>query len=534
MIPQDLPAWKKLTRLAAASIKTPIAERLSHNARFQSLSFSVADLLLDLSKQRLDENSVRELVSLADQCRMSERVTALMSGEQVNYTERRAALHTALRALPEGRPASVAADIGTTLERMVDFANAVRLGHWRGFSGKSLNTVIHLGIGGSHLGPELAVTALQAPGGGLLTMRFAANIDAAALDTALVGADPERTLFIIASKSFTTLETSVNARSARSWFLERTNALNAIDRHFVAVTSNARAAAEFGIPAANVFPTWDWVGGRYSLWSAAGLPVMLAIGPDGFRQLLSGARAVDVHFRSAATAENVPLLMALSGIWNYNFLGVTNHAILPYSDRLKLLPQYLQQLEMESNGKHVTRSGEEVLVHTAPIIWGGEGTNGQHAFHQLLHQGTRAFTADFILVATEDSRDDHHRWLLANGLAQSQALASGHEDDDPHRRVVGDHATTTIVLDSLTPRALGSLLAVYEHKVFCQGVIWDINSFDQYGVELGKRLAIPIFEQLGGKAALSQDVSTRGLIEAIRDRQRARAEPTPETGENDD
>ena len=307
----------------------------------------------------------------------------------------------------------------------------------------------------------------------------------------------------------------MNADSARAWFLERTGDAAAIGRHFVAVSTNLEAAAAFGIPEANVYPMWDWVGGRYSVWSPVGLPIALAIGRQGFLEFLAGGHAMDVHFRRTPFATNLPVLMALAGIWNYNFLGVNNQAILPYSERLRLLPDFLQQLIMESNGKSVRQDGTSLTVHSMPIVWGGRGTNGQHAYHQLLHQGTRSFAADFIIVASGEPTDTHHRWLNANALAQSQAMLLGQDDADPHKRVSGNKATTTLVLDELTPASLGSLIALYEQVVFCQGVIWDINSFDQWGVELGKRLALPIFEQLGGQSALGQDASTRGLIEYL-------------------
>jgi glucose-6-phosphate isomerase len=414
------------------------------------------------------------------------------------------------------RPAAYAEAVEAALARMLDFAERVRSGIWRGATGKAIKNVVHVGIGGSHLGPELAVNALKGGKGTGPQVRFVANIDRSALDAALTGLDPETTLFIVASKSFSTLETRVNADSARAWFLERMADLDALKHHFVAITENVDAAQTFGMSQEQLFPMWDWVGGRYSLWSAVGLPVAISAGADAFRELLAGAHAADEHFRNAPPASNVPVLMALAGIWNYNFLGVSNHAILPYSARLGLLPNYLQQLEMESNGKSVDLEGNAVTVHTAPIIWGGEGTNGQHAFHQLLHQGTRSFTADFIIAGQPDGNDVHGRWLLANGLAQSQAMMAGQEAEDPHRRVAGDHATTTIVLRQLNPYTLGSLLALYEHKVFCQGVIWNINSFDQFGVELGKTLSVPIFQQLGGNTAVAQDASTRGLIELLR------------------
>jgi glucose-6-phosphate isomerase len=515
-------AWKQLTRLAAASIETPLVDWLSEHDRFENFSFSAAGLLVDLSKQRINSEILQHLLALAEERQIHERIDDLVTGQQVNSTEARAALHTALRAPADARPPALSAAIEEALQRMLLFVDAVRSGHWRGHSGKALSAVVHIGIGGSHLGPELAVQALQSRAQPNLEVRFVANIDETHVHKTLAGLDPERTLFIIASKSFTTLETAVNANLVRSWFLERGCPPGAMANHFVAVTANLEAAVEFGIPADNVYPLWDWVGGRYSLWSAVGLPVALAIGSNGFSELLAGARALDDHFTSAPATENLPLLLALIGIWNYNFLGVSNHAILPYCTGIKLLPNYLQQLEMESNGKHVNNHGVDVGVHTAPIVWGGEGTPSQHAFHQLLHQGTRSFTADFVLVANaQASTHPHNRWLLANGIAQSQAMMSGQADPDPHRAVKGQHATTTIVVDQLNPHSLGALLALYEHKVFCQGVIWDINSFDQYGVELGKHLALPIFDQLADKPALGQDASTRGLIEWLRNARKA-------------
>lgn len=512
-------SWKRLTRAATQCIDTPLSDWLAQPARFEDFSHQAAGLLVDLSKQRIDSDIKSELLNLAESRALPQRIEELFTGACVNTTEQRPALHTALRAAPEDRP-EIAADVAAVQARLNELVAKVRDGRWLGYSGKALTDVVHIGIGGSHLGPELATLALASQSFSSPRIHFVANVDRAALDAVLRGLNPERTAFIIASKSFSTLETRINAASARSWFLERVGRLDAIARHFIAISSNTTAAAEFGIESANTFEVWDWVGGRFSLWSAVGLPVMLAIGVSGFQQLLAGAAAMDDHFRHTALADNLPVLMALTGIWNYNFLGVTNHAILPYSERLRLLPDYLQQLEMESNGKSVSISGESVTNHTMPILWGGRGTNGQHAFYQLLHQGSRSFTADFILTtAGEDASAqvaDHQRWLLANGLGQSQAMAQGQDDADPHKVVAGGHATTTIVLPQLSPFSLGALLALYEHKVFCQGVIWDINSFDQWGVELGKRLAKPIFEQLGGKSALLQDASTQGLIKHLR------------------
>ena len=513
MTPESAQHWKALSRLASArqdgprSGDTPVP-----------LTLEAAGLHADLTKQQLDKEVLAALVGLAEELDLTAAIDAQFSGVAINQSEDRPALHSALRAPAEDRP-DMAREAATTLAQILDLADAVRSGAWHGATGDAITDVVHIGIGGSHLGPELAVEALTSADAGGPRIHFVANIDSDALHSALTGLNPERTLFVIVSKSFSTLETRVNAQSARAWFLERMGSLDAIARHFVAISTNLTAAAEFGIPETNVYPMWDWVGGRYSVWSPVGIPLAMTIGREGFRDFLGGARALDEHFRSAPFSENLPVLMALSGIWNYNFRGVTNQAILPYAERLRLLPDFLQQLIMESNGKSVHQDGTDVSVHTMPIVWGGRGTNGQHAYHQLLHQGTRSFAADFIIVATSTGPAEHHRWLNANALAQSQAMLLGQDAEDPHRRVRGGKPTTTLVLPALTPGTLGALIALYEQIVFCQGVIWDINSFDQWGVELGKRLAIPIFEQLGGiqgKATpLLQDASTRGLIDYL-------------------
>jgi glucose-6-phosphate isomerase len=507
--PESAQHWKALSRLASAKNDHPVdLERL------QPLVVEAAGIHADLTKQQLDPEVLTGLIGLARELNLADAIDAQFRGDPINLSEERPALHTALRA-PADRMPQIAREAAQTLTRILDLADDVRSGVWRGASGAAITDVVHIGIGGSHLGPELAVDALHQPGRGAPRIHFVANIDGEALGRAIRGLNPERTLFVIVSKSFSTLETRVNAESARAWFLERTGSLEAIARHFVAISTNLDAAAEFGIPETNVYPMWDWVGGRFSVWSPVGLPIALTIGSRGFIDFLSGARAMDEHFQEAPFEANLPVLMALAGIWNYNFLGVTNQAILPYAERLRLLPDFLQQLIMESNGKSVHQDGSSVTVHTMPIVWGGRGTNGQHAYHQLLHQGTRSFAADFIIVAESDNFDSHQRWLNANALAQSQAMLLGQESEEPHKRVRGGKPTTTLVLPELTPRTLGALIALYEQIVFCQGVIWDINSFDQWGVELGKRLAIPIFEQLGGRPALSQDGSTRGLIDYL-------------------
>ena len=501
-----------------------MSELLDDPARHASLQVQVDGLLFDFSRQRATLEVLAELHQLAESRHWQERVRELFEGADVNTTEHRPALHTALRAptpertggqrAGERRP-DAARDVSATLARLKQFSAAVARGSWTGCSGKAITDVVNIGIGGSDLGPRLLAEALQ-PARGRLRLHFVSNIDGHAISTALATLNPETTMFILASKSFTTQETLANGKTARSWFLERTNRPDGMARHFVAVTANPEAAVAFGVPQDNQFPMWDWVGGRYSLWSAVGLPIVLAFGGGVFDDLLRGANAMDRHFQSAPAAVNAPLLAALLGIWNFNFLGATSHAVLPYNERLRLLPDYLQQLETESNGKRVRHDGSPVGVHTMAVLWGGTGTTGQHAFHQLLLQGTRSFTADFIVAAAADhALEEHHRWLVAHALSQGKAMALGNDDPDPHRAVPGNRATNTIVLDRLDAASIGALLAFYEHKVFCQGLIWDINSFDQWGVELGKQLAKTVFRQLAGESARNQDSSTRSLIEHL-------------------
>ena len=511
--PQELAAWQRLGSLAQRRIDTALAA--ADTRRFGRFSQRLGPLFVDYSKQRIDQDIRDALVELARQSGVEQAIDALFAGRPVNDTEGRAALHTELRGAPdECRP-----EVRRARERFLRFAEQVRRGEYRGINGRRIETVIHIGIGGSHLGPELATQAL-AHSSAAPAIRFLANVDGHAAASAFAGLDPATTLVTIASKSFTTLETRINAETTCSWFLERTCDRAAIARHFVALTANTAAARQFGVTAENCFPLWDWVGGRYSLWSAVGLPVAIAIGSEEFEELLAGARSVDAHFRSAPLPNNLPVLLALLQIWNANFHGAATHAVLAYDRRLRRLPDYLQQLEMESNGKSTRRDGERAATHTAPVVWGGEETNGQHAFHQLLHQGTRAYSADVIACIEPRHRlRDHHAWLLANCLAQSQAMMEGRNADEPHRDVAGHHPSTTILLDELTPASLGALLALYEHKVFCAAAIWQINPFDQFGVELGKELAAPLFEQIGGDAnPPAEHVSTSGLVETIRRR----------------
>ena len=473
-------------------------------------------LLMDFSRQLVDDAIIDALLRLAHESGLQAAIEDLFTGGIVNASEGRAALHTAIRAPRDERPEAVADVIEAEQQRMFDLARRVRDGRWRGASGKPFTTVVHIGIGGSRLGPELVARAL----GSDLEIRFLSNLDGAAAIRTFMHLDPDETLVVVASKSFETLETMTNARYARSWLLERTGDANAVEQHFIAVTANIDAARRFGIPEQHCLAMWDWVGGRYSLWSAVGIPIALALGEAGFRELADGAYRMDRHFRTSRPSENLPVMLALLGIWNSNFLDASTHAVLVYDHRMAILPQFLQQLEMESNGKSVTNDGERSRVTTAPVIWGGEETDGQHAFHQLLHQGTRAFSSDFIAVV-DPGHDltEQHRWLVANCLGQGEAMLAGAMSDDaPHRAVAGNHPSTTILLDRLDGRHLGMLLALYEHKVFCQSVIWRINPFDQWGVELGKQLAGRIYDALGASPDDTLDASTASLVRALKSR----------------
>ena len=510
--PERRPAWHRLAALAEQRAAKPVAIGPD---RFERYSARIGPVFVDYAKQRIDDEILAALIDLAREARLDDAIRALLAGEHVNTTENRPALHTALRA-PDGEGLkAVAPLIEPERRRFLDCAEAVRCGHWRGYAGDPIRTVVHIGIGGSHLGPALLCDALAGDAGP--EVRFLANVDGHAATEALAGLDPATTLFVVASKSFTTLETRENTASARSWFIERTCCEpEAAGRHFVAVTANDDAADALGIPPRNRFAMWDWVGGRYSLWSAVGLPVAIALGRSGFLDLLAGARAVDQHFSSTRLQRNLPVLLGLLEIWNANFLGVSTHAVLAYDHRLRLLPEYLQQLVMESNGKSAHHDGSRVATHTAPVVWGGEETNGQHAFHQLLHQGTRGFSADLIATVEPDhDLADHHRWQLANFLAQSQAMLHGRTDAnaDGHQQVRGQHPTTSILLDSLCAKSLGALLALYEHKTFCAAMLWGINPFDQPGVELGKALAAPIRERLG--ESQGRDAVLRALRDGL-------------------
>jgi glucose-6-phosphate isomerase len=495
--------------------------------RGERLTAEAAGLYLDYSKNRLTDETLRLLLALAETTGVRARIDAMFAGEKINVTENRPVLHVALRA---PRTASILVDgedviphVHEVLDRMAAFARRVRSGAWTGFTGRRIRTVVNLGIGGSDLGPAMAYDALRHYTQRELPCRFVSNVDGADFVEATRDLEPAETLFVVASKTFTTLETLTNARTARAWLLRKLGDEQAVARHFVAVSTNAAEVEKFGIDPDNMFPFWDWVGGRYSMWSAIGLSLMLAIGPEQFRALLDGARELDEHFRTAPFARNLPVLLALVGLWYDDFFGAETYAVLPYSQYLAHLPAYLQQLDMESNGKSVDLGGRPVDSQTGPIVWGAAGTNGQHAFYQLLHQGTKLVPADFIgFCQPLDEVGEHHTLLAANLFAQTEALAFGRTAPDPARSFAGNRPTNTILADRLTPATLGALVALYEHKVFVQGAIWGINSFDQWGVELGKVLAMRIVPEVGATQAppLAHDSSTNALVRRFRARRR--------------
>lgn len=464
------------------------------------------DLLLDYSKNRITDDTLRLLLDLARAADVKGWTERLFTGAAVNTSENRPALHTALRQR------DVTPEIAGVHARMKEFVSAVRGGTWELHTGTRVSDVVHIGIGGSDLGPRMVVEALR-PSTMPIRVRFVSSLDDAELSAALDGLIPAATLFVVASKSFTTPETLANATAAREWLLSSLKEHKLVGRHFVAVTSKPEAAQQFGIDEKHIFPMWDWVGGRYSLWSAIGLPIALALGWTEFERLLEGAAAMDEHFRAAPLERNMPVTLALLGIWYANFFGAETHAVLPYDWKLRLLPAWLQQLDMESNGKSVDRDGRSVDAATAPVVWGGSGSEGQHAFFQLLHQGTRLVPADFLIGAEGGPQRDK---LMANALAQTEALMLGRDTPgEPHRQMPGNRPTNTLMFRRLDAATLGSLLALYEHKVFVQGVIWGINSFDQWGVELGKVLAARIEPELAAGSS-AHDASTNSLIEAYR------------------
>ena len=509
--------------------------------RFERFSIRFGDILFDYSKNRITEDTIPLLTDLARKADVEAWRDRMFSGKKINFTEGRAVLHVALRnrsnrsILFDGE--DVMPDVNRVLEHMRSFSESVRSGDWLGWTGKRITDVVNIGIGGSDLGPVMVTEALRPYAHPELRVHFVSNVDGTHIAETLKHLDPETTLFVVASKTFTTQETLTNAHTARDWFLEAAKDPAAIAKHFVAVSTNADAVADFGIDTENMFEFWDWVGGRYSLWSAIGLSIALAIGMDGFEELLAGAHEMDEHFRTAPLDENIPVLMGLLGVWYNNFFDADSYAILPYDQYLHRFPAYLQQGDMESNGKRVDRDGQAVDYSTGPIIWGEPGTNGQHAFYQLIHQGTKLIPADFLApVETHNTIGEHHRILLSNFLAQTEALmkgkteaearaeleADGRSEEEiqrllPHKVFPGNKPTNSILFKKLTPRTLGSLIAMYEHKIFVQGILWRINSFDQWGVELGKQLAKKILPKLqDDQPVAGHDASTCGLIRYCR------------------
>ncbi len=530
--PTQTDAWLKLTQHNKAfqtSLRTLFSE---DPARGKRLAKQAGDIYVDYSKNHVDDQTMVLLFELARECNVESLRDAMFAGKKINTTENRAVLHTALRSQSDKSiyvdGQDVLPEIRRALQHMREFSTQVRGGEWKGYTGKRIRHVINIGIGGSDLGPVMATEALKFYSQRDLHVHFVSSIDGTHVEETLQNLDPAETLFIIASKTFTTDETMTNAASARGWLVEKLDSPEAVKNHFVALSTNTEEVKNFGIDASNMFEFWDWVGGRYSLASAIGLSVMLAIGPENYDDMLRGFYTMDEHFRTAPLAENVPIILALIGLWNTNFLGAETEAILPYDQYLHRFPAYLQQADMESNGKSVRRDGQPVLYTTGPIIWGEPGTNGQHAFYQLLHQGTRLVPCDFIGFAQPlndpDGKSTHHHKLIANMFAQAQALAFGKNADEvraegvpeelvPHKTFPGNRPSNTLLLPKLTPSALGQLIALYEHKIFVQGALWGINSFDQWGVELGKVLAKNIAAQLNNGDASTEDSSTESLIE---------------------
>ncbi|WP_432697774.1 glucose-6-phosphate isomerase [Marinobacterium sp. YM272] len=530
--------WSDLRESAQALKKRHLSELMADDSRFDTFSFSHDGMLLDLSRQRMLPETLDQLVALAEASGLKQKIDDLIGGSHVNTTEDRAALHTALRT-PAGKPLvvdgkDVVAGVQATLDKMDNLVSTLHSGQWRGFNGEAIDTVVNIGVGGSDLGPLMTCHALsefQPDNARGIDLHFVSSMDGSQLSGLLSRLNPATTLFVLSSKSFTTIDTLANAATARQW-LQDASGLEVetiLRHHFIGITAQPQKASEWGIPTQNQLLFWDWTGGRYSMWSAIGLPIAIATGMDGFRQLLAGAHSIDTHFQQAPFKENLPVLLALAGIWNINLLDIHAHAILPYDGRLAHLPAYLEQLEMESNGKSVRLDGTDSDHRTCPVLWGEIGPNAQHAFYQLLHQGTESVMCDFIVPAkryTEQSRtlQEQHRLALANCLAQARVLALGDKALDadtaasapPWKRYRGNQPSTVILLDELTPYALGQLIATYEHKVYTQAVIWQINPFDQWGVELGKKMATAMLDELDEPGRSGKlDSATQGLLDRI-------------------
>ena len=538
----SLPEWKKLSELAATVKDAHMRDWFAQDAnRADKMQLEACGIFLDYSKNRVNDDALKGLFDLARACKLETLRDAMFSGEQINSTEGRAVLHTALRnfsdrkVLVDGE--DVMPEVHATLAKIEAFTASVHSGEHKGYTGKPIKHIVAIGIGGSFLGPKIMTEALKPHTVDAVKVHFVANVDGCHIHDVLSSVDFEETLVVMSSKSFSTQETLQNTLTAKDWFLKSGGTQEDIAKHFVAVSSNVKAATEFGISADNIFPMWDWVGGRYSLWSAIGLPISLALGFENFKGLLEGAFDMDTHFTTAPLEENMPVLLALLGVWYRNFFEAQSHVLLPYYHYLRGLPAYVQQLDMESNGKQVTQEGERVDYPTGPIIWGSEGTNGQHSFHQLIHQGSGVIPADFMLPLNVPNQDDtHHAMLASNCFGQTQALMQGKTFEEcyadlegkglddaerkrlaAHKTMPGNKPSNTFLFDSLTPKTLGALVAMYEHKVFVQGVIWNLNSFDQWGVELGKVLGNQVLAGIQGEADKDNfDASTQQLIAKFR------------------
>jgi len=532
----QLPAFSKLQAHKAQMDQTNLIELFaSDKHRANNMTVSTCGIELDYSKNLVNEETLSLLVELAQQSNLQEQIDKMFNGEVINGSEKRSVLHTALRDFDQTTPEAKGV-VSEALAKIESFVESIHNETFVGYTGKKLTTIVNIGIGGSYLGPKLVSDALKPYWKEGFDIQYIANVDGTAVIEGCKDLDPETTLFVICSKSFGTLETLKNSEAAREWFVSTGAKQSDVKHHFVAVTTNQKAAVEFGIDAENLFPLWDWVGGRYSLWSTIGLPQAILLGMDVFKQLLSGAFEMDQHFKNTPIKENLPALLGLTGVWYNNFYDAQSQAILVYDDYLQELPNHLQQVDMESNGKSVTQDGEAVDYNTGPIIWGGAGTNGQHAYHQLLHQGTRVIPADFIIpMKSHNPVADHHPWLYANAVGQAQAMlegknleqvkaelaSKGMSDEDvdfiaPHKVHAGNRPSNMITFDQLTPKVLGSLIAMYEHKVMVQGAIWQINSFDQWGVELGKVLGVAVYDALQNGEVDNLDSSTANLVNKFR------------------
>jgi glucose-6-phosphate isomerase len=537
--PTELATWKKLSEHYNKTSALQMRDQFKQDPnRFSKFSVSFNNILLDYSKNRITEETLPLLIQLAEEANLKKNIEAMFTGEKINNTEKRAVLHTALRnrsntpVMVDGE--NVMPGINAVLDKMKKFCEKVRSGNWKGYTGKSITDVVNIGIGGSDLGPYMVTEALKPYAKAGLNIHFVSNVDGTHIAETLKKVNPETSLFIIASKTFTTQETLTNAESAKSWFLKTAKDEKAVAKHFVALSTNAKEVSKFGIDTNNMFEFWDWVGGRYSLWSAIGLPIAVYIGFENFEKLLSGAHEMDKHFRTTSFDKNLPVILALLGVWYNNFYNAESNAILPYDQYLHRFAAYFQQGDMESNGKRVTKEGKVINDYqTGPIIWGEPGTNGQHAFYQLIHQGTKLIPCDFLApVQTQNPIGDHHPKLLANFFAQTEALMKGKTEEEakaelekeglkgkeleellPHKIFPGNRPTNSLFFVKLTPETLGALIAMYEHKIFAQSVIWNVNAFDQWGVELGKQLAKKILPELeGSQDVTTHDSSTNGLI----------------------